>query len=469
MGDPPASGEEPTPPVLEVDPFVRELGERFRAAGHELYMVGGAVRDRFLGRSVDGREVDLATDARPEETLRMVRPWANQVYLVGVRFGTVEARKGDRRFEITTFREEIYPEEERKPLVTFGKDVHIDLSRRDFTINAMAVRVPEGEFLDPFGGLKDLAARVLDTPLDPEVAFSDDPLRMLRAARFASTLEMTPAPRVVQAMTGMRERLRIVSAERIQQELSKLLLGAKPSRGLELVVETELGDEFIPELAALRLEQDPVHKHKDVLRHTFAVVENCEPDLVLRLAALLHDVGKPRTRAFTEDGVQFHHHEVVGARMADERLRALRYPSAVVEDVHKLVEMHLRFHGYGGGWSDSAVRRYVRDAGPLLDRLNQLTRADVTTANQFKAKQFRALQEELEERIARLAEEENLEALRPPLDGNEVMEHLGLKPGPLVGQALDHLMEIRLEQGPIDKEEALRLLDEWAKEKGIQK
>jgi len=218
----------------------------------------------------------------------------------------------------------------------------------------------------------------------------------------------------------------------------------------------------------LRLEQDPVHKHKDVLRHTFAVVENCEPDLVLRLAALLHDVGKPRTRAFTEDGVQFHHHEVVGARLADERLRALRYPGAVVEDVHKLVEMHLRFHGYGGGWSDSAVRRYVRDAGPLLDRLNQLTRADVTTANQFKAKQFRALQEELEERIARLAEEENLEALRPPLDGNEVMERLGLKPGPLVGQALEHLMEIRLEQGPIEKEEAVRLLEEWAREKGVR-
>jgi len=291
---------------------------------------------------------------------------------------------------------------------------------------------------------------------------------MLRAARFASTLEMTPAPRVVEAMTGMRERLRIVSAERIQQELSKLLLGAKPSRGLELIVETGLADEFIPELAALRLEQDPVHKHKDVLRHTFAVVENCEPDLVLRLAALLHDVGKPRTRAFTEDGVQFHHHEVVGARMADERLRALRYPGAVVEDVHRLVEMHLRFHGYGGGWSDSAVRRYVRDAGPLLDRLNQLTRADVTTANQFKAKQFRALQEELEERIARLAEEENLEALRPPLDGNEVMERLGLKPGPLVGQALEHLMEIRLEQGPIEKEEAVRLLEEWAREKGVR-
>jgi poly(A) polymerase len=467
MAKPRSPHEEPAAPVLEVDPLVRELGERFRPAGHELYMVGGVVRDRFLGRSLEAREVDLATDARPDATIRLIRGWADSRYLQGVRFGTVGVRKGDRVFEITTFREEVYPEEERKPVVTFGKDLRTDLSRRDFTINAMAVRVPEGEFLDPFGGLKDLAAKVLDTPLDPEVAFSDDPLRMLRAARFASTLEMTPAPRVVEAMLSMRERLRIVSAERIRDELSKLLLGAKPSRGLELIVATGLADEFIPELPALSLEQDPVHKHKDVLRHTFAVVENCDPKLVLRLAALLHDIGKPKTRAYTDEGVQFHHHEVVGARMAEERLRALRYPSAVVEDVRKLVELHLRFHGYGGGWSDSAVRRYVRDAGHLLDELNQLTRADVTTANLFKAKQFRALQEDLEDRIARLAEQENLEALRPPLDGNEVMEHLGLQPGPVVGEALDFLMELRLERGPIEKEEAYRLLDEWAGSRGI--
>ncbi len=447
---------------------MRELGERFRAAGHELYMVGGAVRDRFLGRPGEAAEVDLATDAHPQETIALIRGWADSRYLQGVRFGTVGARKGDRTFDITTFREEVYPEQERKPLVTFGRDIHTDLSRRDFTINAMAVRLPEGEFLDPFGGLKDLAAKTLDTPLDPEVAFSDDPLRMLRAARFASTLGMTPAPRVIDAMQRMRERLRIVSAERIQDELNKLLLGEQPSRGLELVVATGLAEEFLPELPELSLEQDPVHKHKDVLRHTFAVVENCDRnDLVLRLAALLHDIGKPKTRAYTEEGVQFHHHEVVGARMAEERLRALRYPNHVIEDVRKLVEMHLRFHGYGGGWSDSAVRRYVRDAGPLLDRLNQLTRADVTTRDPFKARKFQALQDDLELRIAKLAEEENLEALRPALDGNEVMEHLGLKPGPLVGQALDYLMEIRLEQGPIDKEEALRLLDEWAKEQGL--
>ena len=271
---------------------------------------------------------------------------------------------------------------------------------------------------------------------------------------------------VVEAIRAMRHRLEIVSAERIRDELDKLLLGVRPSKGLELLVETGLADEFLPELSALELEQDPIHQHKDVLRHTYAVVERCEPDPVLRLAALLHDIGKPKTRQITGDGVQFHHHEVVGARMAEERLRALRYPNHVVEDVRTLVEMHLRFHGYGEGWSDSAVRRYVRDAGPLLDRLNQLTRADVTTGNRFKAKQFQALQDDLEERIAKLAEQENLQAIRPPLDGNEVMEHLGVPPGPVVGEALAYLMELRLERGPIDKDEALMLLDEWAAEQG---
>jgi poly(A) polymerase len=264
----------------------------------------------------------------------------------------------------------------------------------------------------------------------------------------------------------MRHRLEIVSAERIQEELNKLLLGARPSKGLDLLVSSGLAEEFLPELPALELEQDPVHQHKDVLRHTYAVVERCEPDLVLRLAALLHDIGKPKTRQITPDGVQFHHHEVVGARMAEDRMRALRYPNHVIEDVRKLVEMHLRFHGYGEGWSDSAVRRYVRDAGSLLDPLNQLTRADVTTGNRFRAKQFQALQDDLEERIARLAEQENLQALRPPLDGNEVMEHLGVPPGPVVGEALDYLMEQRMERGPIDEDEAYRLLDEWWRERG---
>jgi poly(A) polymerase len=324
----------------------------------------------------------------------------------------------------------------------------------------MAVRLPEGDLVDPFGGVKDLAAKRLDTPLDPEIAFSDDPLRMLRAARFAAQLELDPTQRVVRAIEQMHGRLAIVSAERISDELSKLLLSDAPSRGLELVVETGLAEEFLPELSALQLEQDPVHKHKDVLHHTFAVVEKCEANLTLRLAALLHDVGKPKTREITPDGVSFHHHEVVGARMARERLQALRYPSHLIDDVAKLVELHLRFHGYSE-WSDSAVRRYVRDAGPLLDQLNQLTRADCTTQNPFKAKKLEALQDDLEERIARLAEEENLGAMRPPLDGGQVMEHLGIEPGPTVGRALDHLMELRLERGPIDEDDAYRLLDEW--------
>ena len=457
---------------LEVPPLATELGERFRMAGHELYLVGGVVRDLLLGQAREGAEIDLATDAQPRQTIKLLQGWADSRKLIGVRFGTVGARKGDVHSEITTFREEVYPEDTRKPSVTFARDIHTDLSRRDFTINAMAVRLPEGEFLDPFGGVKALAAKRLDTPLDPEVAFSDDPLRMLRAARFVSQLDLTPAPRVVDAIKRMRERLRIVSSERISDELSKLLLSAKPSKGLELVVNTGLAEEFLPELPALKLEQDPVHKHKDVFHHTLAVVERCDPNdprgLELRLAALLHDIGKPRTRQVTPEGVQFHHHEVVGARMAEERLRALRFPNSVVESVRKLVEMHLRFHGYGEGWTDSAVRRYVRDAGPLLDQLNQLTRADVTTGNRFRAKQFQALQDDLEERIAHLAEEENLEAIRPPLDGNEVMAHLGIGPGPVVGKALEHLMELRLERGPIDKDEAYRLLDEWAEEEGIR-
>jgi poly(A) polymerase len=452
--------------VVQVPAVAKELGERFREAGHGLYLVGGVVRDQLLGRT-GGPEVDLATDATPEQTLRLLRGWADQRYLQGARFGTVGASKDGVDVEITTFREEMYPESDRHPFVTFAKDIETDLSRRDFTINAMAVRLPEGEFLDPYGGLKHLAAKLLDTPLDPETAFSDDPLRMLRAARFVSELEVSPAPRVVEAIRAMGGRLSIVSAERIRDELSKLLLGASPGRGLDLAVETGLAEVFLPELPALRLEQDPVHRHKDVLRHTYAVVEGCEPDLVLRLAALLHDVGKPATRRITPEGVQFHHHEAEGARMAEERLRALRYPAAVIDDVVRLVEMHLRFHGYGEGWSDGAVRRYVRDAGHLLDRLNQLTRADVTTRNPFKARQFRALQDELEDRIARLAEQENLEAMRPPLDGHQVMEHLGVGPGPLVGEALAYLMEIRMDRGPIDEEEAYRLLDAWAKERGI--
>ena len=452
---------------MEVPPVATELGERFRMAGHELYLVGGVVRDLVLGRTKEGAELDLATDAPPRVTIKLLQGWADSRKLVGVRYGTVGARKGNTVLEITTFREEVYPEDTRKPAVTFARDIRTDLSRRDFTINAMAVRLPEGEFLDPFGGVKALAARRLDTPLDPEIAFSDDPLRMLRAARFVSQLDLTPAPRVVHAIERMRERLGIVSAERIGDELAKLLLTPKPSKGLDLMVNTGLADEFLPELPALRLEQDPVHRHKDVFHHTLAVVERTEPDVELRLAALLHDIGKPRTRQVTPEGVQFHHHETVGARMAEERLRALRYPNTVVENVRTLVELHLRFHGYGEGWTDSAVRRYVRDAGPLLDKLNQLSRADATTANPFKKKALADLQDELELRIARLAEQENLERIRPPLDGNEVMEHLGVKPGPVIGEALKFLLEERMERGPIAKDEAYGLLDAWARERGL--
>jgi poly(A) polymerase len=427
------------------------------------------VRDLVLGRLASDADFDFATDATPAETTRVVRGWADAVYLVGVRFGTVGARARGRTLEITTFRQEAYAEEHRKPAVTFAKDIATDLSRRDFTINAMAMELPGGALVDPYGGVRHLAERTLDTPLEPEIAFSDDPLRMLRAARFAAQLEVVPSPRVEAAIGAMRDRLAIVSGERIRAELDKLLTAPKPSVGLDLAVRTGLAERFLPELPALALEQDPVHKHKDVLRHTYAVVENTDPgDRLLRLAALLHDIGKPRTREITPDGVQFHHHEVVGARMAAERMRELRYPNAEIDDVAKLIELHLRFHGYGDGWSDAAVRRYVRDAGPLLDRLNQLTRADVTTGNRFRAKQFRALQDDLEERIARLAEEENVQSLRPPIDGRQVMDHLGIEPGPAVGEALEHLMELRMERGPIEEAEAFALLDEWARERGIR-
>jgi poly(A) polymerase len=453
--------------LIEVDPVAVELGERFRAAGYQLYLVGGAVRDLILQRPARG-ELDFATDARPEETLRLVREWADRRYLKGIKWGTVGVGRGDLELEITTFRKELYQADDRHPAsVTFATDVEEDLARRDFTVNAMAVRLPEREFTDPFGGVRDLAKKVLDTPLDPEVSFGDDPLRMLRACRFVSTLGLTPVPRVIQAMRSMAGRLEIVSPERIQRELNLLLLSDKPSLGLELAVETGLADHFLPELPALRLEQDPVHRHKDVLRHTYMVVEKCEPNLVLRLGALLHDIGKPATRAYGPDGVQFHLHEVVGARMAEERLRALRYPNEVVADVVKLVEMHLRFHTYRLGWDDGAVRRYVRDAGPLLDSLNQLVRADCTTRNPFKAKALSALQDELEVRIARLAEEENLQQLRPSLDGKQIMERLGIAPGPDVGRAREYLLELRIQRGPIEEDEAYRLLDEWAEREGI--
>lgn len=449
---------------FDLPPTAEELGARFEKAGHELYLVGGTVRDALRG--VAGKDLDFATDARPNAVVRILQGWADHRYLTGIRFGTVGARKGDLQLEITTFREEVYAADSRHPHVAFAKEIETDLSRRDFTINAMALRLPGKEFIDPFRGLYDLGHKRLRTPLEPEISFGDDPLRMLRAARFVATLEVAPDRELVDAIRRMKDRLGIVSPERIQEEFSKLLLGPQVEPGLKLVLETGLADVFLPELPALRLEQDPVHRHKDVLRHTLAVVSKCPPDLVLRLAALLHDVGKPRTREFTEDGVQFHHHEVVGARMAEERLRALRYPERIVQDVRALVEMHLRFHSYSR-WTDGGLRRYVRDAGRLLDRLNLLTRADCTTQNPATAREFSRLQDELEERIARLAEEENLAAIRPPLDGNQIMERLGIGPGPLVGEAREYLLELRMDRGPIDEEEAYRLLDEWARQKGL--
>jgi len=463
----PRSQDSQTGPLLEVDPLAVELGERFRSQGFRLYLVGGSVRDQLLRRVSQEPNLDFATDAHPDQTIRVLQGWASHRYLQGIRFGTVGARRDGQLLEITTFRQEVYPQDERKPAVTFSSDLETDLSRRDFTVNAMAVSVPDREFVDPFGGVRALAAKELDTPLDPHVSFADDPLRMLRAARFAAQLQLVPTKRVVAAIREMAGRLEIVSAERIQGELSRLLVAPNPSLGLGLAVETGLAEQFLPELPALRLEQDPVQRHKDVLRHTLAVVDGCEPDLRLRLAALLHDIGKPGTRRITEEGVTFHHHEMEGARMAAERLRALRYPGDVVEDVTQLVEMHLRFHSYKEGWSDSALRRYVRDAGPMLDRLNALVRADCTTQNPKKARFLASQQDEFEVRLAALAEAENLRDLRPPLDGNEIMEHLGIPPGPMVGRARDYLLDLRLERGPIERRDALKLLDEWAAGEGL--
>jgi poly(A) polymerase len=452
---------------FEPDSPTQQLAARLRDAGHPAYLVGGSVRDAFLDRAGTDVDVDITTDARPEAIAEIVKPWADTVWLQGERFGTIGCSKDGEKFEITTFRADVYRPESRKPEVTFSDDIETDLSRRDFTVNAMAIALDEPELVDPFNGLEDLAQRRLRTPLTPEVSFSDDPLRMLRAARFVATLGFEPDAAIVDAIVAMRERLSIISAERIRDELSKMLVAPDPSPGLWMIVETGLADEFLPELNEMRLEQDPIHRHKDVLAHTIAVVAKTSPDLKVRLAALLHDVGKPRTRSFGPQGVMFHHHEVVGARMARERLHALRYPTEMVEDVTQLVYLHLRFHTYRMGWTDAAVRRYVRDAGPLLAELNELTRSDCTTRNAKKAVALARRMDELEARIAELAEKEELAKIRPDLDGNEVMKFLGVPPGPIVGDALDFLLELRLEEGPLDKEDAYARLRAWANERGI--
>jgi len=481
-----------TPLLQEAAP----LAERFTAAGFRLYLVGGIVRDAILGDSLrsghagrrsghagrrsghadrrsghagrhpdltDLTDLDFTTDAPPDDIERIVRPWAEAVWLQGKRFGTIAALKDGRRYEVTTHRADAYSSDSRKPDVAFSDKVEADLSRRDFTVNAMALSLPGLELIDPHGGLADLAARRLRTPLAPEESFSDDPLRMLRAARFLAGYGLQPGGDLVEAVKAMHGRLGIVSAERIRDELDKLLVVADPGPGLWFLVDTGLAGEFLPELPALALEQDPIHRHKDVLAHTIAVVERAPADRILRLSALLHDIGKPRTRAYGPHGVTFHHHEVVGARMAEKRMRELHYPVEDIDAVRRLVELHLRFHGYGDDvWTDAAVRRYARDAGPqLLDRLNQLTRADCTTRNKARARELDRRMDLLEARIAELRQQEELDAIRPDLDGHQVMAHLGVPPGRLVGQALAHLLEARLDEGPLGEEEAYRRLDKW--------
>src|ERR1700744_6037546 len=458
-------------------PTVTELGELFTAAGQELALVGGPVRDVFLG----GRpaDLDLTTDAVPERGLEIIHHGADKTWTVGIEFGTVGLRKGDEIFEITTYRSEAYDRTSRKPAVSYGTSLVADLERRDFTINAMAARLPSFELVDPFGGLAALKEKVIRTPGRPEDSFSDDPLRILRAARFAARLGFTVVDEVQAAMREMAPRLSIVSAERITDELTKLMLTPMPEVGLDLLVRTGVADVILPELPELRMEVDEHHRHKDVYTHSLIVLRQAidlepryglGPDLVLRLAAILHDIGKPGTRSLLPGGkVAFHHHEVVGAKMARKRLTALRFSREVVDDVSKLVELHLRFHGYGDGeWTDSAVRRDVRDAGPLLTRLHALTRADCTTRNARKAARLAATYDALEARIEVLREEEELDKIRPELDGDEIMRILGLKPGPLVGKAYSFLLELRLSEGLIGRERATEELLAWAEREGIE-
>jgi poly(A) polymerase len=445
------------PLVAETAP----LAERFTAAGHRLYLVGGVVRDVIVNRLTPGADLDFTTDARPDEIEAAVAGWADAVWTQGKRFGTIGFRKGDRTYEVTTFRSEAYHPDSRKPDVVFADALEADLARRDFTVNAMALSLPGLDLVDPFGGAADLAAKRLCTPLDPSVSFTDDPLRMLRAARFLAGYGLVPDPAVALAVGEHHHRLAIVSAERVREELDKLLVVDAPGAGLWFLVETGLAAEFIPELPGLALEQDPIHHHKDVLAHTIAVVEKTSPRRLLRLAALFHDVGKPKTRSFGPGGVSFHHHEVVGARMTRERLQALKYAQDDVEVVTTLVELHLRFHTYKMGWTDRAVRRYVRDAGPLLEDLNELTRCDCTTRNAAKARALARSMDQLESRIVELRAQEELDAIRPELDGRQVMERLGVGPGPAVGRALAFLLDLRLDEGVLGEEEAGRRLDAW--------
>ncbi|MHB1138575.1 MAG: CCA tRNA nucleotidyltransferase [Microthrixaceae bacterium] len=444
--------------------LVAPLARRFDGSGHRLYLVGGVVRDLVVDRTdVERNDLDLTTDATPEQVKALVRPVASALWTQGERFGTIGCTIDGETYEITTHRAEAYSPDSRKPEVVFSTDIDADLSRRDFTVNAMALEVTGDEpvLIDPFGGLADLGAHVLRTPRSPEESFGDDPLRMLRAARFMATFSLRPEPELRAAVEQMAGRLEIVSAERIRDELCKLVVVPDPSDGLYFLNDTGLAEHFLPELPAMRLEQDPIHRHKDVLSHTIAVVAKSPPVLLVRLAALFHDVAKPKTRSIGPHGVSFHHHEVVGARMTRDRMRALKFSNEMVQDVSQLVYLHLRFHTYEMGWSDSAVRRFVRDAGPLLDELLALTRSDCTTRNKRKAEALDRRIDDLEARIATLAEQEELASIRPDLDGREVMEHLGMPAGPAVGEALSHLLELRLDRGPMSREDALAELDRW--------
>ncbi|WP_195167052.1 CCA tRNA nucleotidyltransferase [Mycobacteroides abscessus] len=450
--------------------LLSELGALFDSAGFDLYLVGGSVRDAALGKP--GIDLDLTTDARPEQVQKLVTGWAEAIWDTGIAFGTVGVARRGQRVEITTFRSDSYDQQSRNPEVVFGDSLEGDLVRRDFTVNAMAVKIgPDGpgEFCDPLNGLEALRAGVLDTPSAPEISFGDDPLRMLRAARFVSQLGFTVAPRVLEALHAMADQLGRITAERVQTELDKLIVGAHPVAGIDLLVDSGLGAVVLPEVGQMQLTIDEHHQHKDVYRHSLTVLEQAVdledegPDLVLRWAALLHDIGKPATRRHEEGGgVSFHHHEVVGAKMVRKRMRALKYSKQMVDDVSQLVYLHLRFHGYGDGkWTDSAVRRYVTDAGPLLPRLHKLVRADCTTRNKRRAARLQANYDGLEERIAELAAKEDLARVRPDLDGNQIMELLGVPAGPIVGQAWQFLKELRLERGPLDHDEAVEALRQW--------
>ena len=452
--------------------LLKELGEKFSKNGFEISLVGGPVRDAVLGKAV--KDLDLTTNAKPDEIQKCLKGWADSIWDVGIKFGTVGAKVKDYVFEITTYRTEQYEDTSRKPSVEFGKTLEEDLARRDFTINAMALRLPNFELVDIYNGLTDLNNKILRTPLDAQISFSEDPLRMLRAARFMSKLDLRPQADLVEAMKTLADRLKIVSMERINDEFNKLLLTDKPRPGIELLVETGVAEFFLPELPALKLEIDEHHHHKDVYQHSLTVLDQVidleskhqpqiEADLVLRIAALLHDIGKPKTRKFEGEGrVSFHHHEVVGARLAKKRLEKLRYSNEIIEQVCLLIELHLRFHGYGDGkWTDSAVRRYVRDAEEQLIRLHKLTRADCTTRNEVKAEKLRNAYNDLEQRIVELSKQEELKSMRPELDGAEIMKVLGIKPGPEVGKAYQFLLDLRLDKGILGIDKATEELKTW--------